>query len=373
MIPAYAFDSHAAQDVVPDMAANAARAARAERMRLAMLARDLVRGDDLRIDEARRTRMRAMLDDLVRTIEGRLRRDLGRRLEPVVPADLLRTLGDRTVPIARPLLGYAGTLADAELVAVLARRVDEHRLVTQARIAATQDPALVAHALFADMLAHRDGDLAAAAGMVSTLAAARFGPFGEPALDVSDLPDAVRQRLVWRVAAAIRHWIGRQPDGADATTDRVLAAAAAAMLADMAMQPGLDDAALLLARAMLHAGLADDDATVALAAEGQIAVAVAGLALRVGIGMPAAWDMVLNPDGAGLVLLLRAAGLARPAAAALLLRWPDGTTPVERIGERISGYDALPATAAHAAIDLHRLEPAYVAALHELDAGLARS
>lgn len=373
MAPDHAFDPRVAHDVAPDRTADAMRAARAGRMRLAMLERDLFQGEDVRIDEARRIRMRGMLGDLAGTVEGRLRRDLLRRLELAVPADLSTTLGDMAVPIAWPVLASAGTLADAGLVAVLARRVDEHRLVMQARIAATQDPALPGHAAFAGMLAHRDPDVAAAAGMVSALAAARFAAFGEPALDATDLPPPVQQRLVWRVAAAIRHWIGRQPGGTNAGIDRAMAMTTAAMLADLAMHPGLDDAALLLARALLPAGLADEDVLVALAAEGQVAVAVAALALRVGIGMSAAWDMVLNPDGATLVLLLRAAGLTRPAAAALLLRWPDGAAPGERIGERIGGFDALPATAADAAMDLHRLEPAYVAALYELDAGLARS
>ncbi|HEX8446621.1 MAG TPA: DUF2336 domain-containing protein [Sphingomonas sp.] len=352
--------------------ADAARAARTGRIRLEILARDLFRTDDVRIDEARRTRMRAMLDGLVRATEGRLRRDLVKRLEAAAPASVLMALGNMTLPIARPVLESAGTLADADLVAALARRVDEHRLVVQARVAAMQDPTLVARGLFAGLLVQANTEVANAARQIAELTAARFGPFEEPALGLTDLAEAVQVRLVWRVAAAVRHWIDLHDRIAGAVADRAVAAAGAAMLADTAARPGLDRAAMALARGMLRAGIADDEATVALAAEGQVAVAVASLALRVGIGMAAAWDMVLDPDGARLVLLLRAAGLERSAAAALLLRWPDAAAPVDRIGDRMAGYDMISHADAHAAIDLHRLDPAYAAALDALASGMTR-
>jgi len=353
--------------------AGAVRAARLGRMRLATLAGDLFHDTDIRIDEARRTRMRAMLDGLVRTVEGRIRRDVADRLEPVVPTAAVMALRNMTLPIARPVLDAAGVLADTELVAMLSRRVDEHRLVTQARVAARQDPQLAARGLFAGLLTHADPVLAAAAAELDALASARRGGFEEPALAPSDLGRAVQARLVWRVAAGVRHWLALQQDAAAATRiDRAVAGVGSAVIAAFAAVPGHDDAAIMLARAMLRAGVADDAATVALATEGQIAAAVAGLALRAGIAMPAAWDMVLDPDGSRLVLLLRAAGLERSAAAALLLRWPDAAAPIDRIAERMAGYDMLPLGTARDAIDVHRLDPGYLIALDALANGLAR-
>ena len=352
--------------------ADAARAARTGHARLAALASDLFRDADLRIDEARRTRMRAMLDDLIRTAEGRLRRDVADRLEPAAPAAPVMALRNMMLPIARPVLDAAGGVADTALVAVLARRVDEHRLILQARIAATQDPQLTERNLFAGLMTHADAGLADAARGVAALMPARAGAYAEPAATLADLPAAEQATLLWRIAAALRHWLAAQDGLAAAAVDRAVAGAAGAILAEIATATGVDAAALTLARAMLRAGVADDAATVALAAEGQVAVAVAGLALRVGITMPAAWDMVLDPDGARLVLLLRAAGLERSAVAALLLRWPDGAASIDRIAARMAGYDALPIPAAQAAIDLHRLDPAYLRALDALAAGLAR-
>lgn len=352
--------------------AGAVRASRLGRMRLATLAGDLFHDDDVRIDEARRTRMRAMLDGLVRTVEGRIRRDVADRLEPVVPTATVMALRNMTLPIARPVLDAAGALADTDMVAMLSRRVDEHRLVVQARVAATQDPELVAGGLFAGLLTHTDPALAAAADAVDAQSTGRRGAFAEPALALADLAGAVQVRLIWRVAAGVRHWLALQGAIAATLVDRAVAGAAGAAIAAAQAVQGHDVAAIALARAMLRAGVADDAATVALAAEGQVAVAVAGLALRAGIAMPPAWDMVLDPDGARLVLLLRAAGLERSAAAALLLRWPDAAAPIDRITERMAGYDALTTMMARDAIDLHRLDPDYLTALDMLANGLAR-
>ena len=352
--------------------ANAARAARSGHVRLAALTSDLFRDVDFPVDEHRRTQMRAMLDDLIRASEGRLRRDVADRLEPSSPPAPVMALRNMMLPIAQPVLDAAGGTGDTALVAVLARRVDEHRLIRQARIAAMQDPELIARNLFEELLSHRDAGLAATAHHVAALMPARAGAYAEPTVSPADLPAAGQAALTWRIAAALRSWLATQDGLLPAAVDRAVAGAAGAIVTDMARVTGADDAALALARAMLRAGVADDAATVALAAEGHVAVAVAGLALRVGITMAAAWDMVIDPDGARLVLLLRAAGIERSAAAALLLRWPDGGVSIDRIADRMAGYDALPIAAAQEAIDLHRLDPAYLRALDELTARLAR-
>jgi hypothetical protein len=345
--------------------AGAARATRAGRVRLEGLARDLFGDDGVRTDEARRTRIRAVLAELVRTIEGRMRRDLVLRLTADVPADVLMMLGNMTMPVAQPLLdGDGDRRVDHALVAVLARRVDEHRLVVQARAAMAQDPDLGAGASLAALAGHDDGAVAAAAQAMMEREAGRQARFDEPVLPLDDLPAAVRARLIWRVAAAIRRWIARaHVPAAAAAIDRAMAAVAGGVLANAVETPDHDAVAIGLARAMLRTGLADDAGTVAFAVEGHVAAAVAGLALRAGIGMDAAWDMVLDPDGARLLVLLRAAGIERAAAAALILRWPDGAAPFDAIGDRMAAYDALSVGAAQDAIDLYRLDPAYVGAL----------
>ncbi|MFD1951396.1 DUF2336 domain-containing protein [Sphingomonas arantia] len=344
--------------------AGAARATRAGRVRLEGLARDLFGDDGVRIDEARRTRIRAVLADLIQTIEGRMRRDLLLRLAADVPADVLMMLGNMTVAVAQPLLdGEGDRRVDHALVAVLARRVDEHRLVVQARTAMAQDPDLVERPLLAGLAGHDDRGVAAAARAMIECEAGRQARFDEPVLPLEDLPAAVRARLTWRVAAAVRRWIARQHVPAAAVIDRAVAAVAGGLLATAAEVPDHDAVAIGLARAMLRTGLADDAGTVAFAVEGHVAAAVAGLALRAGIGMDAAWDMVLDPDGARLLVLLRAAGIDRAAAAALILRWPDGAASFDAIGDRMAAYDALSVGAAQDAIDLYRLDPAYVAAL----------
>ncbi|WP_076071068.1 DUF2336 domain-containing protein [Sphingomonas montana] len=345
--------------------ADAARSKRAGRVRLEALARDLFGDDAVRVDEAQRTRIRALLTTVTRTIEGRIRRDLLVRLAGVLPAHILMVLGNMTVRVARIALDADGPV-DPDLVAVLARRVDEHRLVTQAHIAVTQDPLLVDAPVLDGLTRHGDAGVAGAARALVERDAARRGRFDEPVLVPEDLPIDVCARLHWRIAAAIRHWIDRQDVMMTGAIDRAVAAATGSALSGAAAVPDHDAVAIMLARAMLRTGIADDAGTVAFAVEGHVAAAVAGLALRAGIGMAAAWDMVLDPDGARLVVLLRAAAIDRSAAAALMLRWPDGAAPIDAIVDRMAGYDALSDAAAQDAIDLYRLDPDYVAAL---DAG----
>ena len=349
----------------------AADAGRRERARMAALTREIFLPDEARVDEARRSRIRDALDDLVATVEVDLRRQLAERLDHLETPALRASLESLSLPMARARPEDAATLADDDLIALLSRRVDEHRLVVQARIAATRDPQATAAGLFEQLLLMDTEGIATAAANVRTAELRGFGRFEEPVLAPADLPADTYHRLVWRIAAAVRRWFVGAGVIAMADADRAIAAAAGKLIIGHDETQGLDTNATLLARAMLRSGIADDAAIVALATEGHVAVAVASIALRAGIPLPSAWDMVRDRQGGQLVLLLRASGVARAAVAALLLRWPDATTQLDVIADAIACYDELSIQAAADAIDLYRLDSAYARAIVDLTIGQA--
>jgi hypothetical protein len=185
----------------------------------------------------------------------------------------------------------------------------------------------------------------------------------------SELPAEVQHRLVWRVAAALRAYLVATQSIAAGDADRAIARAASAALAGYDEGEALPALAVSLARALQAAGQLDGALIEAALVAGHVTFAVAGLGVRAGIGADVAWDIALDPDG--LLLLCRAANVSRHHAAGLVLRLAhDGDD--ERLAERLDEYDVSSPAAAAAAIDLWRLDPAYLDSIAALAGEAAR-
>jgi uncharacterized protein (DUF2336 family) len=83
---------------------------------------------------------------------------------------------------------------------------------------------------------------------------------------------------------------------------------------------GFEARALRLCRRLEEGGRLDDDLLARTLTEGSLPLFLAAAATRAGIDGGAAWEILLDPQARGPVLLLRAAGTSRATAAALLLR-----------------------------------------------------
>lgn len=318
---------------------------------------------DLFLDPARRLSDRvralgwAMRDGLVEGVE----RDLRLFLAPNIGDEAVAaSLSSASVAIASPLLADTNALLHPPFAAILLRRANE--TVIGDRVDRPDADRGALH------LADPDAAVAQAAMALLLAEGGRRDRFGEPVLLLDDLPAELAAWLAWRVAAALRHYLAAFHDLADAKTDATLTAAVASILAEHDEGRGLNAAASRLAMRLSAAGRVDGTLLEALASSGQVATFTAALAAVLHLPDDAVWTVVADPAEARLATLLRAAGLERTQAAAVLLTLNDADA-----GAALDAFDACDLDGARAAIAPLGLDPGYRAAIGAFDTALLLS
>ena len=334
---------------------DAARLLHGAARRRAVAAEDLFLPEALRLSERQRLTAKTLLDRLVRTIEDELRAGLAERFAG--HEALHAALASAHVEIAGPVFDGSAALHDPELVGLLLRRAEEHRLFLAAKGKGERLQALIAD---------RDADIAGNAMAVLVARSRRLDRFQEPILARTELPADLQHRLVWTVAAALRAYMVGSHRVDPAATDYALGQAASALIAAYDEGDSLEARSNRLAR-LLHGGGRLDGAAIAdFLGEGTLPLFLAGLSAATGVGYAAIWDLLQEPGGRGPVFLLKAAGLERQQAGRVLLllgRQPDD----EILIRQIDLFDALHDGEAAEALSLWSLDPAYRSAVLRLN------
>ena len=325
----------------------------AARERFAVAATDLLLPDGARLTEWQRLTAAALLTRLIHGLEDELRARLAPRFEawPAVHA----ALASARVPIALPILERAQVLRDADLGNVLVRRVEEHRFWKAHAPADGQD---LLYALV------RDGDETVSAEAMELVIARsrRFDRFQEPDMGQVELPAELQHKLVWLVAAALRHYIVQQ-HGLDAV-DGIIEEAAAALVAAHDEGTILEAHATRLAQRLAATDRLDGAFLQRALSEGLLPLFIAGAAVLAGLDYAATWEVIADPRGRGPAILLRAAGIDRDEAAAILLianthgPFLSGTEG-DATAAQLELYDGLDRGAAEDVLGLWRAAPGY--------------
>lgn len=320
------------------------------RARVSAAAADLALPQELRLSEWQRITLRGLLAHLVRSVEDALRAEIAQA--PV--SDALRAaLSSAHVEIAMPVLAGTGVLAEPALIDLLLRRAEEHRL----HRAAASD-----NALLVELAGDADEAVAGAAMALLIAQNGRVDGFREPVLPRTDLSAELQHHLVWSVAAALRRYMIVQHRAEPAACDAALSAAAARLLAGHDEGESAEARAMRLALAVQASGRGEDDALLVRAlTEGGLTFFLALIGVRAGLEPGAAWELLTARSGP--VLLLRAAGVARPDAAAILLGL--GTDENE-LGAALDRFDGMTGTAAPALLGLWTADPGYREAVARL-------
>jgi hypothetical protein len=320
------------------------------RARVAAAAADLALPEGLRLTDRQRTSVLALLSDLVRSVEEALRTELAQAL----PGDALQAaLSSAHVEIAVPVLAGGASLADPALIDLLLRRAEEHRLH---RAAAAEN------ALLVELAGDGDDDVAREAMALLIAQNGRLDGFGEPVLPHGDLPAELEHHLVWTVAAALRRYMIVRHGADPAACDNAVAAASSRVLAGHDEGETAEARAMRLALALRAAGRLEEEGLVARAlTHGSLPLFLALLALRTGLAAAAVWELLSAASGP--VLLLRAAGLARDEAAAILLAWG---LPEAALSDALDRLDGTPPEAARELLTLWHADPGYRAAVARL-------
>lgn len=332
----------------------------AARERFAAAATDLLLPERSRLSEWQRLTAAALLARLVGGIEDQLRATLADSFQD--REGLHAALSSAHVPIALPILERASVLGDAELGTILVRRVEEHRFWKAYAQAGGEDYLL-------ELVGDADAEVAADAMDLVTARSRRFDRFQEPVMGRVELPADLQHRLVWLVAAALRHYMVQQ-HGVGAV-DGAIVQAASALLSSYDEGDAFEVRAVRLARRLERAGRLDGALLGRLLGEGALPLFIAGSAALTGLDYSAVWEVLSDPRGCGPALLLRAAGIARPDAAAILLllnahgRLFSGAE-AEATEEQLELFDALDEDAARDVLRLWQADPGYRASVARL-------
>ncbi|HEY0412282.1 MAG TPA: DUF2336 domain-containing protein [Allosphingosinicella sp.] len=321
------------------------------RARLRAAAADLAIPQPLRLSEWQRTIVARLREGLVRGIEDALRAALADRF---TDTGLRAALGSAHLPLALPILEAAGSLSDPFLVGALLRRAEESRLAGGAD-----------HRLLAELAGDDDAEVAAEAMSLLILQGSRADGFGEPVMGRAELPAELQHRLTWTIAAALRRYLVERHDVAPAAADQAVAAAVAHVLAGYDEGDGTEARSLRLARRLAQTGRLDDAQLAVLLPEAGLPLLLGALAARGGVAPSEAWALIAEPGGRGAILLLRAAGLGREAAAAILLQLGAGEAALPA---RLDAFETIDPSEADGLLQPWRADPAYRSAILELRA-----
>jgi hypothetical protein len=323
------------------------------RARLSAAMADLALPEALRLSDRQRLTVAHLLRRIVGDVEDELRSRLAPRFASEEHAALRAALSSASLPIAVEMLAGGKALADPDLLALVLRRAEEHRL---ARAAPERR-------LLTDLAGDSDPSIAAAAIALLIAESRRLDVFHEPLLASGDLPAEAAHGLAWTVAAALRTYLVARHDVPAAEADGAVTAAASAFLAGYDEGAGADPLARRLALRLEEKGRLGDDLLVRAAAEGALPLLLAGLSLRTGLDLASLWELLPDSGGRGPAIALRAAGVGREAAASILLHL---AAREETVAAQLDRFDSLRSDEARDLVLLWRLDPAYRSAVARL-------
>jgi hypothetical protein len=309
---------------------------RAGRDRLGVAMSDFFLDEGLRLTDEERALIAAMLRGLVWDILDELIAGL--------PA-MLAAQAERGRDGLYRRLRAAGLMERPGLVALLLRRADEQQLSARAN---------PNHPTVAALVSDDSAPVAEAAMALALARGRRRDRFGRLGLEFDDVPADEALCLVHLVAAAMRSGI----EGTSVAIDEALAEAAERLLERHDEERRVEMHALALAKALTEARGEDDELVGALAAEGDAALLASLCAVRARIAPETAWMLLVKDGARDAMLLARLAGVARPAAAAMVAALAEPLLWGEP-AEAIACFDAPAGVDVDAARRWWRLPPAY--------------
>jgi len=340
---------------------------------------DLFLKDDGRLSDRQRALMNDVLEKLISSVEIEVRQYAVEALlgqeEPLSEVQAL--LADDKITLAAPILEKSSVLRDESLINIVMRRAEEHRMAivlrTDLSAAAMPLPADVGPDIFELLIRSTDTMVSRRAMEVLVAESKRQDRFQEPLLSRADLPGELATRMFWWVAAALRSHILAHFTVDRYAIDRLLERAARQGIDSHSALDQLETRAIKLAKRMDELGDLTDDFIRICLSQSKMTVFVASLAVRSEISFLTAWAIVADKRGQSLAVLLRALGMKREMAAAILLlaerlhEYPSQRRP-GKLGELLSVFDMVPDERARSVLQFWQLDAGYRGAIEELKA-----
>jgi hypothetical protein len=302
--------------------------------RLASVRRDFFLDPAHRLTEQERALMTAMLHDLVGAVAAEI---LGAMPANGVAAPEAADLASR--------LSAAGQLDRLDLVDLLLRRADEHRIATA--FAGRAGPRKLP--LLPSLVGDKEAAVASAAMTLVVARGRRRDAFGQPRIELNDLSAGEGAKLAFAVGAGLADQTGGDRSALAIAADSVAVGHSAA--------DSLDAAIVGLVDALEAAGRIGDPMIEAAAEDGEASLLATLLGRRAGISSDTGWGYLIGGQSDGLALLGRMAGLGRPTAARLIAEF--GALSGASVEDEIARFDSLDDDEVTAALDWWRLPPEF--------------
>lgn len=339
--------------------ARAANATSRARRRRAAEVRDLLSDAEARLDERKRTAAGACLDAIVGALDRLIRARAIAWLAEHNADHAGARLAELTVDMTS-MLADGGILSETALIEEVLGRVGEALLAERLPIDFPGETD--AGGLVLRLTASRDAKVAGAARAFLAADAARRAEIdGEPS--TGDLPSALRAHLAWPMVAILR---GALPY--DAATDLALAHAAAQVVGSIGEVHPLEATAMRLAKSLAPEGDELPMLIVDALGDRRLSLATALIAWALGTDYSAVREVVLDPEGERLWLMLRALDFDSRTVARIgyLLCESDPRRSTESFADMLASLIAVPQAQAAQAIAELRLPHAYRDAIHLL-------
>lgn len=323
---------------------------------------DALLAPDARLDDRTRAGLTALVEALVALLADELADRSARLLAARHETALADALIEGRSGIAGRL-GAAGLLRDIDLLGECIARVRIEQFGAALPVEAPGD--VNGSSLLARLVQSPDRVVAGAAAALLAGESRRRAPIDGLPLAGTGLPAHLHQRLLWWVAAALRERAMPEAGDDTAALDRAVAEAALRNIAAHDDNDRVEAAAMRLAAAIDPQA----DELPALLDEAlrdrRLALFAAFLAHALGVGYELARDIVLDPAGDRLWLVLRALELPRSAIARIgyLLAEADPRRDVETFADMLDVIVSVDPEAARLAVEPLRLHPDYRAAL----------
>jgi len=344
------------------------------RSRVAEVVSDLFFDGHAVLSDRERSLMVDILRHLVHDVEISIRKNLAERLadEPTTPRELITTLANDEIDVARPVLERSDVLQDEELIEVIHHRTLEHQLVIAMRktVSETVSAALVDTGnvdVIEKLLENRDARISRATMEYLVEESKRTDRYQNPLLSRPDLPGELATRMYWWVSAALRaHILERFPLDETALDEAITRTVETAIDSDSHTRKASE-----LARRLKAAKAIDSKLLVKSLRKGEVALFEALFAEIVDIPADLVRRFIFEPGGESLAIACRAAEIDKGDFASIFLlsrsaRPGEKLVDPSELSRVIAFYDRVRPDAAKVVVRRWRLNPAYVEAIQKV-------
>lgn len=328
-----------------------------------------------------RALMLDILEKLLRDVARDVRRKLALRLAdaPGVPRELAVMLANDEIDVATPILLRSPALQDIDLIEVIRHRSRQHILTVAMRrdVSSTLSDALVETGdrdVIRILLENQDAAISRSTLAYLVEQSKAVDEFQEPLVRRADLSVALARRMIYWVAAALRHALVERFDIDIDTLDDRLQPVVQEEASDAIAEAEADSAADVLSRALGDARQLTPRLMLQALRKGEIQLFEAMFAEMSGLRLQLVNRLAYEPGGQGLAVASRGIGLNREEFATIFLltrraRSAAGAFAPADLGRALEFFDRLTHAAAETVLTRWRRDPDYLFAIRSIEEG----